>query len=87
MSLDTATDRNTGRPRALEVEDCRCLEGYTGTSCEDCAPGYKRAEEGLYLKICEPCDCGGYSDDCDAETGVCRVNINIFIIISLVLTV
>ncbi|BET02654.1 LamB [Nesidiocoris tenuis] len=72
VSLDVASERNTGRSRALEVEQCRCLPGYMGTSCEDCAPGYTRAEDGLYLRICEPCDCGGYSEDCDPESGECR---------------
>jgi hypothetical protein len=37
----------------LEVEQCFCPPGYTGLSCEDCAPGYERAP-GPYLGICVP---------------------------------
>ncbi|XP_067635534.1 basement membrane-specific heparan sulfate proteoglycan core protein isoform X4 [Eurosta solidaginis] len=72
VSLDTATQNNIGTQRAYEVEECRCPAGYIGLSCERCAPGYKRdTEAGLYLGICEPCECNGHSNQCDAETGVC----------------
>lgn len=67
-------DYNNNRRRAEEVEQCRCPEGYHGTSCEECKPGFKRAT-GLYLGSCEPCFCNGHSSDCDPETGVCRVGI------------
>uniref|UniRef100_A0A0A9YRP0 Basement membrane-specific heparan sulfate proteoglycan core protein n=1 Tax=Lygus hesperus TaxID=30085 RepID=A0A0A9YRP0_LYGHE len=72
VSMDTATGLNNGRPKALEVEDCQCPLGYSGTSCEDCSPGYKRTDDGIYLRLCEPCECNGHSDDCDPESGVCR---------------
>ncbi|XP_051863586.1 basement membrane-specific heparan sulfate proteoglycan core protein isoform X17 [Drosophila albomicans] len=72
VTLDTATSTNLGAPRAFEVEECRCPQGYIGLSCERCAPGYKRnPEEGLYLGLCEPCECNGHSSQCDAETGEC----------------
>lgn len=72
VSLDTATETNIGTQRALEVEECRCPVGYIGLSCERCAPGYKRdTEAGLYLGLCEPCECNGHSSQCDGETGVC----------------
>ncbi|KAH8387838.1 hypothetical protein KR093_009841, partial [Drosophila rubida] len=72
VTLDTATSTNLGTPRAFEVEECRCPQGYIGLSCERCAPGYKRnPEEGLYLGLCEPCECNGHSTQCDAETGEC----------------
>lgn len=74
MSLDIAEEFNTGKQRAIEVEKCSCPLGYQGLSCEDCAVGYSRAEEGLYLGICEPCKCNGHSHQCDPETGVCEVN-------------
>ncbi|XP_055304959.1 basement membrane-specific heparan sulfate proteoglycan core protein isoform X6 [Sitodiplosis mosellana] len=71
--LDTASSHYTGNPaRASEVEQCICPPGHQGTSCEDCAPGYKRSQSGLYLGLCEPCDCNGHSDECDAENGVCH---------------
>lgn len=72
--LDTASQYNTGsNARAVEVEQCSCPVGHQGTSCEHCAPGYKRSDSGLYLGLCEPCDCNGHSDECDADTGVCHV--------------
>ncbi|XP_070067065.1 basement membrane-specific heparan sulfate proteoglycan core protein isoform X29 [Drosophila virilis] len=70
--MDIATANNLGTQRAYEVEECRCPQGYVGLSCERCAPGYKRnPEEGLYLGLCEPCECNGHSTQCDAETGEC----------------
>ncbi|XP_030745032.1 basement membrane-specific heparan sulfate proteoglycan core protein isoform X3 [Sitophilus oryzae] len=72
VSLDTATEQNTGLSRAWEVEQCQCPVGYTGLSCEDCAFGYTRSEEGIYLELCMPCECNGFSNECDSETGICR---------------
>ncbi|KAL9883916.1 terribly reduced optic lobes isoform 28-T30 [Glossina fuscipes fuscipes] len=73
VSFDIATPTNTGNTKAVEVEECRCPEGYIGLSCERCAPGYKRnPEAGLYLGLCEICECNGHSQECDAETGVCK---------------
>ncbi|XP_073829721.1 terribly reduced optic lobes isoform X13 [Musca autumnalis] len=72
VTMDVASPSSTSGVPALEVEECRCPPGYVGTSCERCAPGYKRNEEaGLYLGLCEPCECNGHSTQCDAETGVC----------------
>ncbi|KRF94150.1 uncharacterized protein Dmoj_GI15893, isoform C [Drosophila mojavensis] len=70
--MDVATSNGYGTQRALEVEECRCPQGYIGLSCERCAPGYKRnVEGGLYLGLCEPCECNGHSTQCDAESGEC----------------
>ncbi|KAK9500538.1 hypothetical protein O3M35_001785 [Rhynocoris fuscipes] len=69
--MDTASDRNTGQERALEVEECQCPNGYIGTSCEDCAPGYTRQDDGINLGTCDPCECGGYSSQCDPDNGYC----------------
>ncbi|XP_041450431.1 basement membrane-specific heparan sulfate proteoglycan core protein isoform X4 [Drosophila obscura] len=72
VSLDTATATPLGTQRAYEVEECRCPTGYIGLSCEACAPGYKRDDDaGLYLGLCEPCECNGHSTQCDAESGDC----------------
>lgn len=76
VSIDTAEKYNTGKDRALEVEECTCPAGYTGLSCEDCAAGYTRANQGLYLGICEPCNCNGHSSQCDPESGVCEVKLS-----------
>lgn len=77
VSLDIAVERNTGRERALSVEQCHCPVGYRGLSCEDCDYGYTRSDAGLYLALCEPCNCHGHSTECDAETGVCSVSFNL----------
>lgn len=76
VSLDIALPRPTGayHVRAVEVEQCTCPVGYQGLSCENCAPGYKRSNSGIYLNLCEPCDCNGHSDECDSDTGVCIVS-------------
>lgn len=39
--------------QAAAVEVCQCPEGYTGSSCEKCAPGYRRSPGGFYLGLCE----------------------------------
>ncbi|XP_054251094.1 basement membrane-specific heparan sulfate proteoglycan core protein [Indicator indicator] len=72
VSLDVAVPHATGRPPALEVEDCTCPAGYRGASCQDCAPGYTRSTSGLYLGTCEPCQCHGHAAECHPETGVCQ---------------
>ena len=73
VTLDIAEDRNTRQDRANPVEQCVCPVGYRGLSCEDCDTGFTRSGGGLYLGLCEPCQCNGHSNECDPETGVCRV--------------
>ncbi|XP_033885276.3 laminin subunit gamma-1-like [Acipenser ruthenus] len=54
------------------VEKCTCPTGYLGQFCEQCAPGYKRANPSLgSFSSCEPCNCHGHSDTCDPESGNC----------------
>ncbi|XP_075629463.1 basement membrane-specific heparan sulfate proteoglycan core protein isoform X8 [Balearica regulorum gibbericeps] len=72
VSLDVAVPHATGRPPALEVEDCACPPGYHGASCQDCDTGYTRSTAGLYLGTCEPCQCHGHAGECHPETGVCQ---------------
>lgn len=77
VSLDTASVHNTGSyDRALEVEQCLCPPGHQGLSCEDCAPGYTRSSDGIYLGLCELCQCNGHSTECNPENGVCEVSRN-----------
>nr|XP_036676267.1 basement membrane-specific heparan sulfate proteoglycan core protein isoform X28 [Drosophila suzukii] len=73
VTLDTATATNLDTARAVEVEQCRCPEGYLGLSCEQCAPGFTRDPEGgIYLGLCRPCECNGHSKYCNSETGECE---------------
>ncbi|XP_039497795.1 basement membrane-specific heparan sulfate proteoglycan core protein isoform X32 [Drosophila santomea] len=73
VTLDVATPTNLGSSRAVEVEQCRCPEGYLGLSCEQCAPGYARDPEGgIYLGLCRPCECNGHSKYCNIDTGDCE---------------
>uniref|UniRef100_A0A182W103 Basement membrane-specific heparan sulfate proteoglycan core protein n=1 Tax=Anopheles minimus TaxID=112268 RepID=A0A182W103_9DIPT len=73
VSLDIARDTPYGSGvRAWPVEQCQCPSGHIGLSCEDCAPGYYKGDQGIYLGLCEPCACNGHSGECDAQTGVCR---------------
>ena len=49
VELDTVSAGGSGSNRygsAPYVEQCRCPPGYTGLSCEQCAPGYDRDQGG-----------------------------------------
>ncbi|XP_042746630.1 basement membrane-specific heparan sulfate proteoglycan core protein isoform X4 [Lagopus leucura] len=72
VRLDVAVPHATGRPPALEVEDCTCPPGYRGPSCQDCDVGYSRSTSGLYLGTCERCQCHGHAAECHPETGECQ---------------
>ena len=41
---------------------------------KDCDIGYTRSGGGLYLGLCETCQCNQHSSECDPESGVCRVS-------------
>lgn len=61
--------------RSAYVEQCSCPEGYTGSSCERCSPGYILQPMGRYLGRCNlappSCQCNGHSEECDPFTGHC----------------
>ncbi|XP_076872711.1 LOW QUALITY PROTEIN: laminin subunit alpha-2 [Brachyhypopomus gauderio] len=63
-------DSHTGIP-ARSVELCHCPSGYSGTSCEACAEGYRRVNDTVHQGVCEPCQCHGHSSHCDDFTGHC----------------
>ncbi|XP_055635671.1 basement membrane-specific heparan sulfate proteoglycan core protein isoform X6 [Toxorhynchites rutilus septentrionalis] len=72
VSLDVATEHDYGSgSRAWPVEQCQCIQGHSGLSCEDCSPGYYKGDGGLYLGLCEKCECNEHSDECDPVTGAC----------------
>ncbi|TMS01279.1 Laminin subunit gamma-1 [Larimichthys crocea] len=63
--------RGPGVP-ARWVEQCTCPQGYQGQHCEQCTVGYRRARPELgAFSACEPCNCNGHSDACNADTGAC----------------
>ena len=75
VTLANIASRDEGLGFTTSVEQCSCPPGYKGLSCEDCAPGFTRSNDGLYLGLCKPCQCYGHSAICHAETGVCLVRI------------
>uniref|UniRef100_A0A8C3DG64 Laminin subunit alpha-1 n=1 Tax=Corvus moneduloides TaxID=1196302 RepID=A0A8C3DG64_CORMO len=72
-------EMHLGRPIAHLVEQCRCPAGYTGLSCQSCAPGYYRGkhtelsvrEPHTVIAPCVPCQCNNHSETCDPDTGKC----------------
>ncbi|XP_029420162.1 laminin subunit alpha-1 isoform X2 [Nannospalax galili] len=70
ISLDIASPNAIDLTVAADVEHCECPQGYTGTSCESCLPGYYRVDGILFGGICQPCECHGHASECDIH-GVC----------------
>lgn len=80
-TLDVATkDFFPNAMRALSVEHCHCPPNYQGLSCEDCAPGFYRAQSGPFGGYCVPCQCNGHADTCDEVTGKCIVRCLIIVL-------
>ena len=67
ITMDTTELTSTIEDEVSWVEQCSCPINYEGLSCEQCADGYTRSVSGS----CEPCQCNGFSENCDPETGVC----------------
>jgi len=53
------------------AEKCECPEGYTGLSCTECAPGYRRVNNELVNGTCVKCECNNHAESCDSVTGEC----------------
>ncbi|XP_037643626.1 laminin subunit alpha-3-like isoform X2 [Sebastes umbrosus] len=51
--------------------ECICRAGYAGDKCESCAPGYY-GDPMTSGGSCQPCNCYGNGNNCDARTGVCK---------------
>eukprot|EP00079_Xenopus_tropicalis_P016422 XP_004915294.1 PREDICTED: laminin subunit alpha-1 isoform X1 [Xenopus tropicalis] len=83
ISMDIAveaSEMHSGREVAHLIEICECPLGYTGLSCQDCAPGYYkekpmetsvRGSQSLIAR-CVPCQCNNHSEICDPDTGKCQ---------------
>ncbi|KAK8399426.1 hypothetical protein O3P69_003489 [Scylla paramamosain] len=52
VQMDTAEISRNDQGQAGLVEKCVCPPGYTGISCQDCAPNYTRVKEGPWLGRC-----------------------------------
>lgn len=55
---------------SFPVESCACPEGYSGSSCQDCARGYARPSEDI-TDTCVRCECNNLTLDCDVSSGTC----------------
>ncbi|KAM9297026.1 LOW QUALITY PROTEIN: basement membrane-specific heparan sulfate proteoglycan core protein [Gastrophryne carolinensis] len=69
--MDTTSVDFTLLGVALSVEECRCPAGYSGLSCEVCAPQFERVPGGPFLGTCSGCNCNGHATACNSETGYC----------------
>ena len=68
IQLDTVQITNVDDPATVTwVEQCNCPIGYSGLSCQQCSPGYTRSSSGS----CELCQCNGFSETCNIDTGEC----------------
>uniref|UniRef100_A0A8C6UB52 Laminin subunit alpha 2 n=1 Tax=Neogobius melanostomus TaxID=47308 RepID=A0A8C6UB52_9GOBI len=71
FSMEVANPSARGERTASAVEMCSCPPGFSGTSCESCASGFRRVNGVLYNGFCEACQCHGHSSQCDEVTGHC----------------
>ena len=64
--FDSASTSNTGLGSTSYVEECTCPRGYSGASCQSCASGHRRVDNGQFLGLCVPetvgCQPGFYGD-------------------------
>lgn len=67
IMLDTVQQSSVAEDEVPWVEQCFCPMNYKGLSCEQCADGYTRSSNGS----CVPCQCNGFSESCDPQTGAC----------------
>ncbi|KAH9508880.1 hypothetical protein Btru_050370 [Bulinus truncatus] len=63
VTLEGSTsDSQSGSP-VNNIEMCTCQAGYTGSSCQECAPGFTRASStnNHPATQCVPCSCNGHA--------------------------
>uniref|UniRef100_A0AAR2J0D6 Basement membrane-specific heparan sulfate proteoglycan core protein n=1 Tax=Pygocentrus nattereri TaxID=42514 RepID=A0AAR2J0D6_PYGNA len=71
VSVEVASEDSSSDVQATAVEVCDCPHGYSGTSCEVCAEGYRRVNGTVHQGVCELCQCHGHATHCDDVTGQC----------------
>lgn len=64
VAMTVTVRENTSQGQAIEVEECRCPEGHTGYSCEECAPGYYRDRTAGPNGMCKKCPCSNNEESC-----------------------
>ncbi|BHF70543.1 laminin subunit [Sparganum proliferum] len=61
----------------IRREICQCPSQFQGSSCEECAVGYRREPiGGPKTSICIPCTCNNRATTCHPETGECDCQYN-----------
>lgn len=72
IGLEIASEVSKSLKKMESVEECICPLGYTGLSCELCAPGFRHINTTLPGGICQKCDCYNHAESCDILTGQCQ---------------
>uniref|UniRef100_A0A4W6EC76 Basement membrane-specific heparan sulfate proteoglycan core protein n=1 Tax=Lates calcarifer TaxID=8187 RepID=A0A4W6EC76_LATCA len=79
VELEQGSEVSRGVARL--IESCICPPGYTGLSCQECAPGYFRQPQSelssqslksMFVRPCVRCRCNNHSETCNTETGECQ---------------
>eukprot|EP00795_Rhopilema_esculentum_P010926 gene10926-19760_t len=73
FELASTSNQAMSLQRSTFAENCSCPVNFTGTSCQQCAPGYTREfpNNGSYTN-CKLCACNSRSVSCDPQNGICR---------------
>ncbi|KAG1934305.1 laminin subunit alpha-1 [Pimephales promelas] len=65
VSLGVADTHSGPAKLPLDVEQCECPWGYSGSSCEYCIPGFYRVGGILFGGNCLQCECNDHASECD----------------------
>ena len=82
VTLQVAVPSIRQEVNAFGIEMCHCPPEYEGLSCQNPAAGYYKKREDDFMDssnvldligISVPCQCYGHSNQCNGESGYCRV--------------